>query len=274
MSSEKPLGLVAGEGRAPVYFVVKLLEKGVPLVAVTFSEEAYRRLLETGARVFRVRMGQFGKLLGILKDNGVEEVTFLGKIEKPRALREALPDLRALLLWRRLASRNDDAILRAVSEEFEREGFRVVSPAEKLPELLTPEGVLTRRAPSSEEWEDIRWGFSIARRIGELDIGQCVIVKERMVVAVEAMEGTDETIRRAGRYRRGVVVIKILKPTQDPRLDLPSAGAETVRVMREAGARVLALEAGKSLFFDREEAVREADQAGISIVGVRWGNFG
>ena len=145
----------------------------------------------------------------------------------------------------------------------------MVSPAERLPELLTPEGVLTRRQPTSGEWEDIRFGLDVARRVGELDIGQCVVVKDRMVVAVEAMEGTDETIRRAGGLRPGAVVVKILKPTQDPRLDLPSAGADTVRVMREAGARVLALEAGRSLFFEREEAVRLADEAGISIVGVK-----
>ncbi|MBX6423929.1 LpxI family protein [Thermosulfurimonas sp. F29] len=269
MPPGKPLGLVAGEGHAPIYFVERLTGEGVPLVVVTFSDDQAQRLSAAGARVFRIRMGQFGRLLKILREHDVQEVTFLGKIEKPRALREALPDLRALILWKRLASRNDDAILRAVCQEFEKEGFRVVSPAEQLPELLTPEGVLTRRAPSREEWKDIRWGLSVARRIGELDIGQCVVVKERMVVAVEAMEGTDETIRRAGRYRRGAVVIKILKPTQDPRLDLPSAGAETIRVMREAGARVLALEAGKSLFFEQDEAIREADRAGISIVGVR-----
>ncbi len=268
MPPQAPLGLVAGEGKAPVYFVQKLVRQEQPLVVVTFSDAQARTLAAAGARVFRLRIGQFGKLLRTFRENGVQEITFLGKIEKPRALKEALPDLRALLLWRRLASRNDDAILRAVCEEFEKEGFRVVSPAERLPELLTPEGVLTRRRPTAEEWEDIRFGLEMARKVGALDIGQCLVVKDRMVVAVEAMEGTDETIRRAGRYRRGAVVVKILKPTQDPRLDLPAAGAETVRVMREAGARVLALEAGKSLFFEREEALREANEAGISIVGV------
>ena len=265
---EAPVGLVAGEGKGPRILVKALKARGREVVAVTFSEEQAVRLREAGARVTRLRLGQFGKLLKTFKAAGVQEVCLLGKIEKPRALREALPDLRAVLLWRRLSSRNDDAILREVCREFEREGLRVVSPATLLPELLTPEGVLTRRAPSREEWEDIRFGLSLAREIGRLDIGQCVAVKDRMVVAVEAMEGTDETIRRAGRLRRGVVVVKVMKPTQDPRLDLPAAGADTVRVMREAGARVLALEAGRSLLFEREEALRLAEEAGIAIVGV------
>ena len=267
MSPKTPLGLVAGEGKAPVYFVGRMVSRE-PVLAVTFSDRQAERLAAAGARVVRLRLGQFGKLLATFRQAGVEEITFLGKIEKPRALREAFPDLRALLLWRKLSHRNDDAILRAVCAEFEKEGFRVISPAEKLPELLTPEGVLTRRRPTREEWEDIRFGLAIARKVGELDIGQCVVVKDRMVVAVEAMEGTDETIRRAGRLRPGGVVVKIVKPTQDPRLDLPAAGAETVRVMREAGARVLALEAGKSLFFEREEAIKLAEEAGISILGV------
>ena len=263
-----PVGLVAGEGRGPLILVKALRARGQEVVAVTFSDKQVACLKEAGAQVTRLRLGQFGKLLKTFKDAGVQEVCLLGKIEKPRALREALPDLRAILLWKRLSSRNDDAILREVSREFEKEGLRVVSPADFLPELLTPEGVLTRKGPSREEWEDIRFGLSVAREIGHLDIGQCVVVKDRMVVAVEAMEGTDETIRRAGRLRRGVVVVKVMKPTQDPRLDLPAAGAETVRVMQEVGARVLALEARRTLFFEKEKALKLADEAQITIVGV------
>ncbi|QJA06688.1 LpxI family protein [Thermosulfurimonas marina] len=265
---EAPVGLVAGEGKGPLILVKALKSKGREVVAVAFSDEQAARLEEAGARVACLRLGQFGKLLKTFRGAGVREVCLLGKVEKPRALREALPDLRALLLWKRLASRNDDALLREVCREFEKEGLRVVSPADLLPELLTPEGVLTRKAPSKEEWEDIRFGLSLAREIGRLDIGQCVVVKDRMVVAVEAMEGTDETIRRAGRLRQGAVVVKVMKPNQDPRLDLPAAGADTVRVMQEAGARVLALEAGRSLLFEREEALRLAEEAKISIVGV------
>ena len=264
----QPLGLIAGEGRAPLVLVEKLVPRN-PVVAVTFSETQAQRLSSAGAKAIRIRLGQFGRLIKTFKKEGVQEITFLGKIEKPRALREAIPDLRALLLWKRLISRNDDAILRAVAEELEKEGFRILSPADLVPELLTPEGVLTRQKPSSSQWEDIRFGYEIARKIGAMDIGQCVVVKDRMVLAVEAVEGTDETIRRAGKYRKGTVVVKVLKPNQDPRLDLPAAGLKTLETMVSAGARVLALEAGKTLFFEREEALKFADQHGLIVVGIK-----
>ncbi len=268
MSSE-PLGLIAGEGKAPLYLVKTLVARNRSVVAVTFSDDQARKLDAEGAQVARLKLGQFGKLIRTFQKAGVKEITFLGKIEKPRALREAIPDLKALLLWRKLLSRNDDAILRAVTEELEKEGFRVVSPAELAPELLTPEGVLTRRQPSATEWEDIRFGFEIAKKIGALDIGQCVVVKDRMVLAVEAVEGTDETIRRAGRFQKETVVVKVLKPTQDPRIDLPAAGLSTLKVMQEVGARVLALEAGKTLFFEREEALAFANENNLTVVGVK-----
>lgn len=265
----QPLGLIAGEGKAPLVLVEKLTATQKPVVVITFSEAQAKRLASAGAKAVRIKLGQFGKLIKAFKKEGVQEITFLGKIEKPKALEEAIPDLRALLLWKRLLSRNDDAILRAVAEELEKEGFRIVSPADFVPELLTPEGVLTRKEPSSSQWEDIRFGYEIARKIGAMDIGQCVVVKDRMVLAVEAVEGTDETIRRAGNFRKGAVVVKVLKPNQDPRLDLPAAGLETLETMLSAGARVLALEAGKTLFFEREEALDFANRHGLIVVGIK-----
>ncbi len=264
------LGLVAGEGNAPLYFLKALKKKDVSVKVITFSEEQRERISELGIKVKKIRLGQLGKLISSFKKDGVREVVFLGKIEKPKALREAVPDLRALLLWRRLVRRNDDSILRAVTEELEKEGLKVISPADLVPELLTPEGVLTKRSPTKEEWLDIRYGFEVAKKIGELDIGQCVVVKDGMVVAVEAMEGTDETIRRGGRLRSNAVVVKVFKPGQDPRTDLPAAGISTLKVMKEAGAKVLALEAKKTFFFEREEAVKFADQNDISVVGFKW----
>ncbi len=264
-----PLGLIAGEGQAPLYLVQKLRAQHQPVVAVTFSKAQAERLKSLGAHTVSLRLGQLGKLIQTFHREGVKELTFLGKIEKPQALRQAVPDLRALRLWRRLLSRNDDALLRAVVEELEKEGLKVVSPAEFLPELLTPEGVLTPKRPSSRQWEDIRFGLKIAREVGALDIGQCVVVKDRMVVAVEAMEGTDETIRRAGKLRPGGVVVKVMKPNQDPRLDLPAAGLHTLKTMIEAKARVLALEAGRTLFFEREAALELARKQDLIVVGVK-----
>jgi DUF1009 family protein len=152
--------------------------------------------------------------------------------------------------------------------ELEKEGFVVRGPAEFLEEYLTPKQIFTKREPTPEEWEDIRYGFEIAKAIGELDIGQCVVVKDRMTVAVEAMEGTDATILRAGSLRKETVVVKVAKPKQDLRLDLPVVGAKTIETLIKAKAKVLALEAGRTFFLQQKEAIQLADRHQIAIVGV------
>jgi DUF1009 family protein len=191
-----------------------------------------------------------------------------GSIAKPKAL-DIRPDLRALKLLGMLRDKGDDVLLRAVARELESEGMPVVSPQDILPSLLTPAGVLTRRKPTDQEAADLRAGWDMAKAVGRLDIGQCVVLKKGVVAAVEALEGTDETVRRGGRLAGpGAVVVKVCKPDQDQRVDLPSVGTETIRTMAEAGATCLGVEAGKSLFFDREAALEQADKAGICVVGV------
>ena len=157
-----------------------------------------------------------------------------------------------------------------MAEEIEKLGIKVISPTKFMPEILTPVGVLTKKKPSPAQWEDIIYGFGIAKALGELDIGQCVIVKDRMVVAVEAIEGTDATIERAGKLVEDTVVVKVFKPQQDPRFDLPSAGLQTILTMKKARAKVLALEARRSLFFEREKALSLANKLGIVVVGVPY----
>jgi len=175
-------------------------------------------------------------------------------------------------LWKRLKNREDNAILKAVVEELEKEGFKVRGPAEFLGEFLTPEGVLSKRIPNEEEWEDIKYGFFIAKKIGALDIGQCVVVKNKMTVAVEAMEGTDATILRAGSLKKDTVVVKVAKPIQDLRLDLPVVGFKTIENLVKAKAKVLALEAEKTFFLQQEKALELADKHGIVIIGYRGEN--
>jgi DUF1009 family protein len=264
----KVVGIVAGGGQFPLLLARSVKQKGHRVAAVGLSGQTSEALASQVDFYREIHVGQLGKLIKLLKGAGVEEVVFAGRVKKPRSVLEARPDLRALKVWRRLRSRNDDHILRAVAEELEAEGLRVVSATEYLDFLLTPEGVLTRRRPTKEEYQDIVFGWSMAKAIGELDIGQCVVVKERVVIAVEAMEGTDATILRAGSLVKEAVVVKVCKPRQDTRFDLPSVGKGTIKTMLEAGARVLALEAGKSLFFDREEALALADEAGLTIVGL------
>ena len=262
------IALVAGEGLYPYLFAERVKSLGHRLTIITFSGYQTEGLVPLADAFYEIRIGQLGRLLRLLKREKVEEVAFAGAINKPRALWEARPDWRAWLLWRRLKARHDDHILRGVAEEIERLGIRVISPTVYLPELITPEGVLTRRRPTRNQWEDVIFGYSMAKALGELDIGQCLVVKDKMVVAVEAMEGTDATIRRAGDLVQEAVVVKVCKPKQDPRFDLPSAGARTIETMLEAGAKVLVLEAKRSLFFERERALALADEAGMVVIGV------
>ncbi len=263
------VGIVAGGGQFPALVAQGVKRKGGQAVIIGLAGQVNQELASQATVYQEIKLGQLGKLLKLLKKFGVEEVVFAGKVRKPSSLWHVRPDLQALKLWQRLRNRNDDQLLRAVAAALEAQGFKVVSPTKYLDDLLTPEGVLTKRSPTKEEREDIRFGWQMAKAIGKLDIGQCVVVKDRMVVAVEAMEGTDATILRAGQLARDVVVVKVCKPQQDTRFDLPAAGIQTILTLQKAGARVLALEAGRSLFFDREESLALANEAGITVIGLR-----
>lgn len=262
------VALVAGKGLYPYLFARAVKDRGQRLVVITFKGQSENAVKELADAHYELRLGQLGRLLKILRKEKVEEVAFAGAINKPQAIWQARPDLKAVLLWKKLRTRHDDELLRAVAEEIESLGIKVISPTSYLPELLTPRGVLTQKSPNRKQWEDIRFGFAMAKAVGELDIGQCVVVKERMVVAVEALEGTDATILRAGELLPDTVVVKVKKPRQDDRFDLPSAGPKTIETMIKAEAKVLALEAGQSLFFERERALALADEAGMVVVGV------
>jgi len=183
-------------------------------------------------------------------------------------------DLRALKLVFRKKDKGDSAILGTLAREFEKEGMPVVPAHEYLPELLTPEGVLTTRQPDEREWEDLRFSWKIAKELGRLDIGQCLVVREGIVAAVEALEGTDDTIRRGCKLGGvGCVVVKVFKPGQQEQIDLPSFGLDTLKAMAEGNATCLGIEAGKSLFFDRQITIEYADKVGISIVGLSPAQF-
>lgn len=265
----KKIGLIAGEGEFPLILAKELKDRAYEIVAVCFSQEQKGRLKPWVEKVEVISIGQFGRLINVFKKEKVKELVFLGKVDKSKALRIGIPDFKALMLWKKLKNREDNSILKAAADELEKEGFTVKGPAEFLQKFLTPEGVLTKRHPTEEEWEDIRYGFNIAKKIGELDVGQCVVVKNKMTVAVEAMEGTDATILRAGTLRKDTVVVKVAKPIQDFRLDLPVVGLNTIENLLKAKARVLVLEAEKTFFLQREEAIRLAEKHDITIVGYK-----
>ncbi len=243
---------------------------GIETVVVAHNGDTDEAIEKEADRTKWVYLGQLGKLIKTFKKAGVQKVVFAGTITKKNVFKDIRPDIRALNLWRKLDRRLDDAILRAVAKELESEGMEVISATHLLTDLAAPAGVLTRRSPTKQEMEDIKFGWEIAKRIGELDIGQCVVVKDKVVLAVEALEGTDNAIRRGGELgKTGTTVIKICKPNQDLRFDLPSVGLKTIQTMTEVKASVLAIEAGKTLVFDREEALELADKADICVLAIQ-----
>ena len=192
-----------------------------------------------------------------------------GNHTKRRMFEDIRPDLKGLAVISKLALFHDDGILRAVADELAREGIEIVSSTQYLPELVAPQGCLTKRNPNKSEKEDIDFGFRVAKELGRLDIGQCVVVKKKTILAVEAIEGTDAAIRRGGDLaREGAVVVKVSKPNQDLRFDVPAVGLGTVKTMGEVKAATLAVESGKTLLFDKDEMITYADKLHIAIVSV------
>lgn len=266
---DHPLGLVAGGGQFPLLCARAARRQGRSIVAVAHKGETDPLLSEEVDQIEWVYLGQLGRLIETLKKAGASEAIFAGSITKTRIFKDVRPDLRAINLWRRLGNRLDDGILRSIAAELEQEGIQVLPSTILLKRLLVPSGVLTRCKPSEGQWEDIRFGWELAREIGRLDIGQCLVVKDRAVLAIEAIEGTDQTIRRGGQLGGpGAVVIKVCKPGQDTRFDLPSVGVETIEQMVQVKASVLAVEAGRTLFFDRDSTIDLANRSSIAVVGV------
>jgi hypothetical protein len=216
-----------------------------------------------------VNVGKFGELLESLKKSGVKEAVMAGKVSKTLLYKSKItPDLRAMKLLFSLRDRSDDSILLAITKEIEKEGIKLLDITGFTTSLLTPEGVLTGDKPTEDEWKDIAFGWKIAKEIGRLDIGQTVVVKNQAVMAVEAIEGTDEAIKRGGTLAgKGAVVVKVSKPDQDMRFDVPVVGLDTIKAMAAVHARVLSVESMKSMILNRDAIIKEAKNAGIAIIG-------
>ena len=263
------IGLIAGNGRFPIIFAQNAKRLGYSVSAVAHIGETAAELEEHVERIHWIKIGQFNKLIRVLKEDGVRQAVMLGGIKKTHVFTTVLPDFRALSVASRLRQLKDDAILREVAAELESEGIHIRESTFGLHGILVEEGPMTRRSPSPKEWEDLRYGWEVAREIGRLDIGQCVIVKDRVLVAVEAVEGTDEAIRRGGALAGdATVVVKRSKPQQDLRFDLPAVGPATIETMVAVKASALAVEVGRSVMLDREAMLANAERAGITIVGL------
>jgi DUF1009 family protein len=273
-----PIGLLAGWGRFPLAFARKARSSGIPVVCVGLRGMASPELTHVVGRFHWCHPTRLGRMIRLFKRERVERLVMAGKVMKgdlmnaPWRLLMLLPDWRAARLWysRRRNDNRDNTLLEAVVDEFASDGIRIESALDLCPELLVPPGLLTRRKPNAREDADIAFGWELAREMGRLDVGQSVAVKERSVLAVEAIEGTDQAIARAGVLCRsgGFVVVKVAKPSQDMRFDVPTVGCLTVETLHRAGGGVLAIEADKTIVLDREETVALANRYGISIIAL------
>jgi UDP-2,3-diacylglucosamine hydrolase len=263
------IGLIAGNGRFPIIFADNARKLGYHVSAVAHEGETEPELASHVDRIHWIKIGQLNKLIKAFKEDGVHQAVMLGGIKKTHVFTTLRPDFRTLALATRVALWKDDDILRELAKELEREGIAICESTFGLEGILVEEGSLTARTPSEKEWEDIRYGWEVAHDIGRLDIGQCVVIKDRVVVAVEAVEGTDGAIKRGGDLARGgAVVVKRSKPQQDLRFDLPAVGPRTIEVMASVKASVLAIEAGRTILLDREIMLEKARSARIAIVGI------
>ncbi len=260
------VGLIAGNGRFPVLFARTARAQGVAVVAVGHRGETLPELADEVPDLVWVQVGELGTLVDTFKKAGVDCAVMAGGIRKEALLEHFAPDERGLRFLSRLTTLGDDSLLRGLAAELESEGIPVVESTIFLESLLAPLGPLTSKAPDAEQWKDIRYGIDVAKGVGRWDVGQSVVVKSRIVLAVEAIEGTDATIRRAG--RPGAIVVKVSKPGQDMRFDVPAVGPNTVQVCVETKVAVLALEAGKTLLLDKQDLLQQAGASGLVIIGV------
>jgi DUF1009 family protein len=263
------IGIMAGSGQFPFLVARGARADGLRVVICGFHGNADPALAAEADVFSMVHLGQLGKLIDFFKRNGVSRACMAGAISKPRAL-ELKPDFRvAKLIFKLAGNKGDDAILRAVAEELQSEGISIVPPDALVPALRSPTGILGRVQPDKDTWNDARYGYGIAKTVGALDIGQCVVVRSGMVIAVEGIEGTDATLVRGGELGGpGCTLVKVVKPDQDRRLDLPSIGAGTIELLAQYKMACLAFDADGTLFFDRDAALAVADQSGIAVVGV------
>lgn len=263
------IGLIAGSGQFPIIFCERAKENGFRVYVAAYIHEADPKLEEIADGLEWLHLGQIKRLIQFFKKNRVTEAVMMGAIQKTSLFKDVKPDMKAISLIAGMRHTHDDGILRAFADVLEKNGIAVRPSTFLLPDLIAEKGCWTRRKPSRAERADIKLGWQVAKEIGRLDIGQCVVVGGGSVLAVEAIDGTDATIRRGGRLGRGnAVVVKVCKPIQDERFDVPAVGVQTIQAMCESDAGLLAVEAGKAVVFDREEMIALADKAGIGIVAV------
>lgn len=262
------LGLIAGNGRFPFLLADEARRQGRPVVAAAIEGETDPALADRVDRLEWFKLGQVKRTIQFFKEAGATDAVMAGQVKHASIFDLRHLDTAAVKILATLPDKKTDTILRAVADLFAREGIRFMSSVAYLGNALAPAGAITKTRPTGDQRRDIAFGFKTAKAIAGLDLGQTVCVKDQAVLAVEAIEGTDACIRRAGEHQPGAVVVKVSKPRQDLRFDVPVVGRRTLESLVAAKAAVLAVEAGKTLFFDRDEFIQGAEAAGVVVVGV------
>ena len=269
LTPQDTIGLIAGNGDFPLLVLAEARRRGLRVVVLAIKDEAESRIEEADATVHWIGLGEVSRCIKIFKQEDVSRAIMAGQVKHKKVFSLLRPDPALLRVWSRMKTRNTDAILSAVADVLAEEGIALMDSTTLLRPLIASAGVLGSRSPSSQEEEDIAFGFRAARELARLDIGQTVVVKGGAVVAVEAMEGTDETIRRAGELvGAGLTVVKVARPSQDMRFDVPVVGPRTIETMRSSGCSVLALQAEMTLLLERDALIEMADRQGIVVFGV------
>lgn len=272
LTSTAGWGLIAGNGRFPFLVLEGARSQGIEMAVIALKEEASPELQNVAKRLHWVSLGELSKAISLMQQEGVKQAVMAGQVKHNKIFSAIRPDWKLAKLLFSLPIKNTDSLIGAVAKVLEEEGIQLVDSTMFLKPLLPDPGVLTRRAPNEHEAADIAYGLGVARHVAAVDIGQTVVVADRACVAVEAMEGTDETITRAARFAEGkpLVVVKVSKPKQDMRFDVPVVGLPTVEAMKKAGATALAIDAARTLLFDRQQLIELANAAGITIQAVSF----
>ncbi|MBI2839471.1 MAG: UDP-2,3-diacylglucosamine diphosphatase LpxI [Acidobacteria bacterium] len=264
------VGLIAGASQFPLLVAREARARGHKVIAAGIREEVMKELADEVDEFHLIGLGELGKLIQIFKKAGVRRAVMAGKVQHKSIFASIKPDFKLLSVLMKLREKNTNAIIGAIADVLADDDITLMDSTAFLRNLLAEEGFLTKTKPSKEDMHSVEYGVKIAREITRLDLGQTVVVKDGACVAIEAMEGTDETIRRAHKLCGiGAVVVKLSKPSQDFRFDVPVCGIGTIEVMAAAEARVLAVEAGRTLLFDREKLLQKADRSGIAVMGIK-----
>lgn len=263
------IGLIAADGKLPLIFARAAKEKKLPVVCVAIVPLANSNLKKYVKKIYYERAENFSRIINIFKEEKIKEVVMLGKFYKENFFSRFNPDKRTLGILNSLKDKKDTTLVLGIINEFKKEGIRIVPATLYLKDLIAKKGILTKRKPAHNEMKDINFGFGIARKLADLDIGQTIVVKDKMVLAVESLEGTDETIKRGGAIGKGgAVCIKVARTNQDLRIDTPVIGPRTIKVLNKSKISSLVIESNKMLIIDEKEVIETADKEGISIISI------